>query len=99
MAEKPSVEELQAEIHRLKGWLIAHELVLLALLENLGKAVPGAGSFVRSVLDDARQTGRAIGGRARGKPASDVEVTRALEVIQSMAATIQRKDAPRFDAR
>ncbi len=99
MAEKPSVEELQAEIHRLKGWLIAHELVLMALLENLGRAVPGAGTFVRSVIDDARQTGRAISGRARGKPASDVEMTRALQTIQSMAATIKRKDVPRFDGR
>ena len=97
MAKKPTVQTLESEIHRLNGQLIAHQTVLASLLGNLGKAVPGAGSFVRAVIDDAGRTVRAMGGRAQGRPELDVRVTRALDTIQSMAESLGINEPPAED--
>ena len=86
-------EANRAELWRLGAQIMALEIMLVSLIEALGRAPAGNRGFVVSVLQDAANTARILAEQAPAGTVGDVHLTRVIGIIRKTAETLGVADS------
>jgi hypothetical protein len=82
-----------AELWKLSAQTMALEIMLVSLIEGLGRTPLGSRSFVASVLQDAVNTARIMAERGLTQTEGDVHFTRIIGMIRTTAQTLGVADS------
>jgi hypothetical protein len=83
-----SPEAIWAELWKLSAQTMALEIMLVSLIEGLGRASLGSRVFVASVLQDAVNSARMMAERGPTQTEGDVHFTRIIGIIRTTAETL-----------
>lgn len=87
-----SPEALAAEIWRLSAQTMALEVMLVSLIEVLGRGSRDGGSIPATVLIEAFKTATTLAEHGVGGADTDVHFSRILKIIRDTAMTLEVAD-------
>jgi hypothetical protein len=88
-----SPEAMWAELWKLSAQTMALEIMLVSLIEGLGRAPTGSRAFVTSILQDAANTARLVAERGSAQAEGDVHFSRIIRIIRTTAETLGVADS------